>query len=72
MVQNLGTSTHLNLPLDDGDAMRRGHDMSNANVRVADYEEGKKETPGINYYQWLSTGYPNMKLEKLGSMTSTN
>lgn len=71
MVQSLGTGTHLDLPLNDGDAMRRGHDMSIVNVRVAGYEEGKKETPGINCYQWLSTSYPNMKLEKLGSMTST-
>lgn len=68
MVQSLGTGTHLDLPLNDGDAMRRGHDMSNVNVRVADYEKGKKETPRINYYQWLSTGYPNMKLEEVGEI----
>lgn len=64
-------STHLDLPLNDGNAMRRGHDRSIVNVRAAYYEEDKKETLGINYNQWLSTGYPNMMLEKLGSMTAT-
>jgi hypothetical protein len=46
--------------------MRRGHDMSILNVRDADYVEDKKETPRINYYQILSTGYPNMKFGEIG------
>ena len=34
--------THLDLPLNDGNAMRGGHDMSIVNMRVADYEEDRK------------------------------